>query len=127
MTSPDLQMLDEAPSGVLIENVQPVIDCGRYALKREEGDRIDITADIFREGHDEIAAVIQLKQRGEDDWHEAPMIKGDNDVWSGSITVDTIGAAEFRVMAWPDHFESWRIELRKKVDAGLDVSSELAC
>ena len=125
MTTFDLQMLDEAPSGVLIENVQPLVDCGRYPLKREVGDRIDVTADIFREGHDLIAAIIQYRQRGEDDWTEAPMTKGDNDAWSGGFHVDTIGAAQFRVLAWPDHFESWRSELRKKVDAGLEVSSEL--
>ena len=58
MVQTDLQKLSEAPSGVLIENVEPLVDCGRYALKREEGDRVDVTADIFREGHDLIAAVI---------------------------------------------------------------------
>lgn len=121
----DLQSYAEAPSGVLIENVQPVVDCGRYALKREVGDRIDVTADIFREGHDLIAAVIQYRQRGEDTWTESPMTKGDNDAWGGSITVDTVGRAEFQVFAWPDHFESWRHELEKKVAAGLEVSSEL--
>ncbi len=121
----DLQTYVEAPSGVLIENVQPVVDCGRYALKREVGDRVDVTADIFREGHDLIAAVIQYRQRGDDGWSESPMAKGDNDAWSGSFTVDTVGKVEFQVFAWPDHFESWRHELEKKVAAGLDVSSEL--
>ena len=121
----ELQNLAEAPSGVLIENVQPIVDAGRYALKREAGDRIDITADIVREGHDLLAAVIQYRQRGEDNWRETPMTKGDNDLWSGSITVDTVGAAAYQVFAWPDHFESWRHELAKKVDAGLEVSSEL--
>lgn len=121
----DLQKLSEAPSGVLIEDVQPVVDGGRYALKREEGDQVDVRADIFREGHDLIAAVVQFRQRGETDWTEARMTRGDNDEWTGSFTVDTMGAAEYQVVAWPDYFESWRSELRKKVDAGLDVSSEL--
>ena len=125
MCATDLQMLESAPSGVLIENVQPVVDCGRYALKREVGDSVDVTADIFREGHDLIATVIQYKQRGDADWSEARMTKGDNDEWHGEFLVDTIGAAQYQVFAWPDHFESWRSELRKKVDAGLDVSSEL--
>lgn len=121
----DLQSLAEAPSGVLIENVQPVVDGGRYALKREVGDRVDVTADIFREGHDLIAAVIQYRQRGEKQWSEVPMTKGDNDSWFGSFKVTVNGAAEYRVFGWPDHFESWRTELRKKVDAGLEISSEL--
>lgn len=115
----------EAPSNVLIEDVQPVIDCGRYAVKREVGDTVEVSADIFREGHDLIAAVVQYRQNGEQEWTEAPMIKGDNDRWFGEFTVDIVGPAEFRVFAYPDHFESWRDELAKKVGAGLDVTSEL--
>ena len=61
----DLRNLTEAPSGILIENVQPLVDGGRYPLKREVGDRIDITADIFREGHELMSAVIQYRQRGD--------------------------------------------------------------
>lgn len=115
----------EAPSNVLIEDVQPVIDCGRYAVKREVGDTVEVSADIFREGHDLIAAVVQYRQNGEQEWTEAPMQKGDNDRWFGEFTVDIVGPAEFRVFAYPDHFDSWRDELAKKVGAGLDVTSEL--
>ena len=121
----DLRNLTEAPSGILIENVQPLVDGGRYPLKREVGDRIDITADIFREGHELISAVIQYRQRGDEGWSESPLTLVDNDEWAGSITVDVNGAAEFQVFAWPDHFESWRHEIEKKVGAGLEVSSEL--
>ena len=121
----DLRNLTEAPSGILIENVQPIVDGGRYPLKREVGDRIDITADIFREGHELISAVIQYRQRGDEGWSESPLTLVDNDEWAGSITVDVNGAAEFQVFAWPDHFESWRHEIEKKVGAGLEVSSEL--
>jgi starch synthase (maltosyl-transferring) len=115
----------EAPSNVLVEDVQPVIDCGRYAIKREVGDSVEVSADIIREGHDLIAAVIQYRQNGESEWTEAPMRKGDNDRWYGEFTVHVVGPAEFRVFAYPDHFESWRDELAKKVGAGLDVTSEL--
>lgn len=121
----DLHQLSEAPSGVLIENVQPVVDGGRYAVKREVGDRVDVTADIFREGHELISAVIQYRQRGDTDWSEAPMTRGENDGWFGTFNVDVVGEAHYRVFAWPDHFESWRSELRKKADAGMEVSSEL--
>lgn len=125
MTFLDLQSLMEAPSGVLVENVQPVVDGGRYALKREQGDRVDVSADIFREGHEEISAVIQYRQRGEEGWTEARLTKGDNDEWHGTFSLDTIGAAAYQVVAWPDHFESWRTEIRKKVNAQMEISSEL--
>jgi starch synthase (maltosyl-transferring) len=115
----------DVPSNVLIEDVQPVIDCGRYAVKREVGDRVDVSADIFREGHDLIAAVVRYRQNGEDDWSEVPMTRGDNDRWHATFVVDRLGPAAFRVLAYPDHFESWRDELTKKVGADLDVASEL--
>lgn len=121
----DVNGINEAPSGVLIENVQPIVDCGRYAVKREVGDTVALSADIFREGHDLIAAVVQYRQNGQHDWTEVVMRKGDNDRWFGEFVVDIVGPAEFRVYAYPDHFESWRDELTKKVGANLDVASEL--
>lgn len=113
------------PSSILIEDVTPSVDCGRYPIKREVDDSVAVSTDIFREGHDLIAAVVQYRQTGEDAWHEAPMELIDNDRWQGSFTVDVIGPAEYSIVAWPDHFESWRDELSKKVEAGLDVPSEL--
>lgn len=115
----------EAPSGVMIEDVQPTVDCGRYAVKREVGDIVEVSADIFREGHDLIAAVVQYRQNGDETWSEVPMVKGDNDRWTGEFEVDRIGPAAFRVFAYPDIFESWRDEMSKKVAADLDVASEL--
>lgn len=123
--STNLDQYQEAPSGINIENVQPVVDCGRYAIKREVGDSVNVSADIFREGHDLISALIQCRQRGESEWSEVQMHKAHNDDWYGSFIVDVVGPAEYRVFAYPDHFESWRTELRKKVEARLDVESEL--
>ncbi|HVL22843.1 MAG TPA: alpha-1,4-glucan--maltose-1-phosphate maltosyltransferase [Thermomicrobiales bacterium] len=113
------------PSSILIEDTQPAVDGGRYAVKREVGDTLEVTADIFREGHDLIAAVVQYRQNGEEMWHEAPLTLKDNDRWHGSFPLSVIGPAEYTVLAWPDRFETWRDELRKKVAAGLEVSSEL--
>jgi len=113
------------PSSILIEDVAPVVDCGRYPVKREVGDRVEVSADIFREGHDLIAADVRYRQRGEKTWTDVPLIRGDNDRWRGEFTVDVVGPAEFTIEAWPDHFESWRDELAKKAKAGLDVASEL--
>jgi starch synthase (maltosyl-transferring) len=119
------QTQHEAPSSILIEDVQPAIDCGRYAVKREVGDRLTVGADIFRDGHDLIAAVVRYRQHGEDIWHEAPMALGVNDRWEASLTLSVMGPAEYTILAYPDRFETWRDELGKKVGAGLEVSSEL--
>ena len=121
----DLATYAEAPSGVVIEHVQPTVDGGRHALKREVGDSVEVAADIFREGHDQLAAVIQYRQRGEQAWSEAPLAFVDNDRWAGAFRVDTVGAAEYRILAWPDHFESWRHDLEKKLNVGIDIASEI--
>jgi starch synthase (maltosyl-transferring) len=115
----------EAPSSILIEDVQPQIDCGRYPIKREVGDRIDVTADIFREGHDLIAAVVQFRRSGEDAWREVEMRLIDNDRWHAAFRVDQLDTYEYRVAAFPDMLGSWLDEARKKLAAGLDISSEL--
>ena len=122
----DVEHTPEAPpSSIQIEDVRPSINCGRYPAKREVGDTVEVSADLFRDGHDLIAAVVQYRQNGEEVWHETPMRRGDNDRWYGEFLATVVGPAEFTVLAYPDRFETWRDEVAKKVAAGLDVSSEL--
>jgi starch synthase (maltosyl-transferring) len=112
-------------TAVVIENVQPLLDGGRYATKRLVGDPVNVTADIFKDGHDVVAAVVKWRKAGERRWREAPMKQGDNDVWSGSFTVTSIGDCEFTVEAWLDAYESWRDEFRRKYEGGQqDLASE---
>ena len=114
-----------APSPILIENVQPSIDDGRYAVKREIGDVLTVSADIFREGHDEIAAVVKYRRWFDDDWREAEMRFVDNDRWEGAFALVENTRYVYTIEAFPDYFETWRDEIAKKHDAGLDVSLEL--
>ncbi len=115
----------DAPSSILIEDVRPSIDCGRYPVKREVGDRVDVSADIFREGHDMLAAVVQFRADQGDAWQEAEMRFVDNDRWMASFIVDRNTTYVFRVEAFPDYFGTWLDEIDKKLAANLDVSSEL--
>lgn len=114
-----------APSPVLVENVAPAIDGGRYPVKREVGDVLTVSADIFREGHDKIAAVVKYRRWHDREWCEAEMRFVDNDRWEGSFVVDENTRYEFTVEAFPDDFETWRDEITKKLAAGLDVRLEL--
>ena len=52
-----------ADSRVIVENVQPEIDAGRYPIKRTVGERVEVTADVYTDGHDLLVAV--LKHRAE--------------------------------------------------------------
>ncbi len=113
------------PSSILIEDVRPQLDCGRYPIKREVGDILEVSADIFREGHDLLAAVIQYRLYGATDWLETDMSHVDNDRWSGSFALGENASYEYRIQAFPDLYGTWVDEISKKLAAGLDVSSEL--
>ncbi|MCA9420718.1 MAG: DUF3416 domain-containing protein, partial [Nitrospira sp.] len=44
---------------LIIEHVEPELDGGRYPVKRIVGENLDVTADVFKEGHDTIGAVLR--------------------------------------------------------------------
>jgi starch synthase (maltosyl-transferring) len=110
---------------VVIETVEPAVDGGRYPVKREAGDVVEVSADIFKEGHDVVRAWVRYRRAGQTDWREAPMRYVDNDRWAGQLPLDAIGRWEFTVEALGDPFRSWLVDLGKRVDAGQDVASEL--
>jgi starch synthase (maltosyl-transferring) len=112
---------------ILIEDVYPELDDGRFPVKREVGDLMEVWATIFKEGHDKIAAVVQYRRRGEAGWREVPMSLENPglDRWRGGFWLDENARYEYTIEAWYDGFESWRDELEKKRSAGQDVSLEL--
>ena len=70
---------------VVIDNVQPLIDCGRSPIKRIVGEDLVVEADIFKDGHDVVAAVLKWRVVGKRAWRETPMIFVDNDRWRGAL------------------------------------------
>ena len=109
----------------VIENLRPLIDGGRYPVKRIVGDDLAVEADIFKDGHDLVAAALKWRAAGETRWHETPMSFVDNDRWRGVCTLYEIGVHEYTVEAWTDSFRSWRDEFRKKFEAGItNLSTE---
>jgi starch synthase (maltosyl-transferring) len=115
----------DASRRVVIEYVYPELDGGRYAVKREVGDTVQVEADIFKEGHDALSAAVWYRAEDEEAWHEAPMRFWDNDRWRGSFTPDRNCRWLFTVVAWTDVFGTWQSDLRKKYDAGQEVLLEL--
>jgi starch synthase (maltosyl-transferring) len=110
---------------VIIEGVEPEIDGGRFPIKRTPAEPVIVEADIFADGHDAIAAVLLWRATGEDGWHETPMTSIGNDRWRGRFVIANLSSYEYTVEGWVDRFESWRLELSKKVGAGQEVPSEL--
>ncbi|HEY3755739.1 MAG TPA: alpha-1,4-glucan--maltose-1-phosphate maltosyltransferase [Opitutaceae bacterium] len=115
----------EPPSRIIIERLEPDLDGGRHPLKRIQGDALEISADIFRDGHDRIRAALRVQQQGESDWVAVPFAATGNDRWTARITLTQMGDARFAIEAWTDHFGSWQEEVRKKRDAGRGLRLEL--
>jgi starch synthase (maltosyl-transferring) len=112
---------------VVVADVTPQVDGGRYAAKASVGEDVIVGADIFREGHDKLAAVIRYRGPGDRSWREAPLVPDVNDRWYGAFHVDVNGPWRFTVCAWTDHWASWLDGLQKKHAAGqLDLDLELA-
>ncbi len=108
----------------LIENLYPIVDTGRYPVKRIAGDRFEVWADIFRDGHDVIAAALVWRRDGQTRWRREPMRRHDNDRWVGSFVPDAPGRYAYAIEAWTDRFATWRRDFMLKRDAGQDLALE---
>src|SRR5689334_18784216 len=106
---------------VVIENLQPLIEGGRYPIKRIVGEDLSVEADIFKDGHDVVAAVLRWRVLGKRTWRETPMSFVDNDRWRGVCTLYDEAIHEYTVEAWTDSFLSWQREFTKKFEAGISA------
>ena len=95
------------------------------------GDVVEVSADVFRDGHEKLRAVAAYRPAGARKWAEAelhPLDAHHNGVrWAGSFVVDELGRWEFYIHAWTDLFATWRDELQRKLEAGQhQLASELS-
>src|SRR5215813_1648214 len=67
---------------IYIEDVYPVVDGGRFPVKRIVGEDVDVWADIFRDGHVVLAAELLWRREGTDKWLRVPMVPHDNVRWA---------------------------------------------
>ena len=118
--------LPKTRSRIQIQRIWPMVDCRRYPVKRSLGDRLDVWADVFADGHDVLRAVVRYKSPTARRWCEAPMEPMGNDRWHGSFEVDQLGRWQYTITAWIDRWASWQWELKRKLEAGQkDLTSEL--
>jgi starch synthase (maltosyl-transferring) len=110
---------------VVIEEIKPEIDDGRFPIKRVIGEKVVVEADIFADGHDVISALLLYRKENDREWAETPMELLINDHWRGSFVVTELGRYRYTVLAWVDQFRSWRRDLTKKFQADQEVSVEL--
>jgi len=115
------------PARIQIENVWPMLDCGRYPVKRTLGGHVEVWADIFRDGHEILKAAVKYRPAGTRAWLQTPMEHDEADRWRGVFEPTALGRWQFVVEAWVDRAASWRHELERKVEAGQeDLGGELS-
>jgi starch synthase (maltosyl-transferring) len=107
-----------------IEDVYPLIDGGRFPVKRVAGERIDVWADIYRDGHDVVNAALVWRREQDREWRRAPMTHHSNDRWGGSFVPDQPGRHVYAIEAWTDEFATWRHGFELKQKAGADLTLE---
>src|SRR5205085_3537928 len=114
---------------IVIDNVRPRTPTARYPAKAVVGEAVPVSADVFRDGHDILAAQVRWRAaphgNGNGKWTTAPMRFLVNDRWEAVIEPTTLGRHEFLVEAWTDRYATWRHKIEAKHAAGQDVSLEL--
>jgi starch synthase (maltosyl-transferring) len=110
---------------VVIEGVTPQVDSGRFPIKRVVGDEVAVEADVFADGHEEIACLLEHRHECEATWHHTPMQPLGNDRWRASFWMEELGLYFYRIVGWVDRFQTWRHDLKKRADAGQNLEVDL--
>lgn len=119
-----IQTVESAAAGsaFLIEDVYPSLDGGRVPVKRIAGERVEVWADIYRDGHDAIGAAIVWRREQDRDWRRAPMTLHSDDRWFGSFIPSEPGQYIYAIEAWTDAFATWRHGLLLRQQSGADLT-----
>ncbi|MDA9444203.1 alpha-1,4-glucan:maltose-1-phosphate maltosyltransferase [Bradyrhizobium sp. CCBAU 51745] len=119
-----IQTVESAAAGsaFLIEDIYPLIDGGRFAVKRIAGDRVDVWADIYRDGEATIRAALIWRGEQDREWRREPMTHHGDDRWCGAFTPTEAGQYVYAIEAWTDEFATWRHGLERKQLSGGDVT-----
>ena len=112
----------DRPPRAVIGDVQPAAEPG--TAKASIGAPFVVTADVFGDGHDRVAAALCHRTGGNTAWSELPMEPLVNDRWQAEIHPDRLGILEYRLEAWSDTYGSWREGTVKKLAAGVDIAVE---
>ncbi|MGJ6962296.1 alpha-1,4-glucan--maltose-1-phosphate maltosyltransferase [Streptosporangium sp. G11] len=110
-----------------IQDIHPTVDCGRRPAKAAAGETFEISATVFREGHDAVAAGAVFTGPGGVRGPLLPMreLAPGTDRWGVEVTLPTEGEWRFRVEAWGDPLATWLHDAGIKIPRGMDA--DLMC
>jgi starch synthase (maltosyl-transferring) len=110
---------------VVISDVSPQIEDGRFPIKRTVGETVVVEANIFTDGHDILSATLLYRHEDETTWRWAALHPLGNDRWRGQFIVTVMGRYRYTLQAQIDQFASWQRGFTKRVEAGQDVGVDL--
>lgn len=99
---------------IIIENVSPQIDCGAYFIKRIVNQDINVTADIFSDGHDIVESCVKFKHENDKKWQEVRMEPLVNDQWTARFKVEKQGMYSYFIEGWVDYALNWQHGTERK-------------
>ncbi|MGH3622765.1 MAG: maltotransferase domain-containing protein, partial [Sciscionella sp.] len=110
-----------------VDNVSPVVSNGRYPAKAVVDEHLPVSATVWREGHDAVAATVVWRGPGDSAPRQTPMVELGHgmDTFTSVIVPDAEGLWTFRIDAWSDPWSTWRHAVEVKVAAGQSAD-ELA-
>lgn len=109
-------------------DVAPSVHCGRRPAKAVSGESFQVTATVFREGHDAVAANVVLTDPTGHPGPYTPMaeLAPGTDRWGAEVTPTEEGRWTYHVEAWSDPVATWRHTAEIKIPAGIDTALVLA-
>ncbi|WP_327238522.1 alpha-1,4-glucan--maltose-1-phosphate maltosyltransferase [Streptomyces sp. NBC_01317] len=109
-------------------DVHPLVDCGKRPAKAVSGETFQVTATVFREGHDAVAANVVLTDPSGRPGPWTPMheLAPGTDRWGAEVTPTEEGRWTYTVEAWSDPVATWRHTAGIKIPAGIDTELVLA-
>ncbi|MFI7352442.1 maltotransferase domain-containing protein [Streptomyces avidinii] len=104
-------------------DVRPAVDCGARPAKAVVDEVFEISATVFREGHDAVAAHLVLRDPGGRLRAPVPLseLAPGTDRWGARVSVEVEGRWTYTVEAWSDPVATWRAHAAIKIPAGIDT------
>jgi starch synthase (maltosyl-transferring) len=112
----------------VISDVEPVLECGRRPAKAVTGETFEVSATVFREGHEVPGAGVVLRGPAGERLPLARMseVRPGTDRYAAEVAPTAEGRWRFHVEAWGDPVGHWRHDAGIKVPRGQDVELMLA-
>lgn len=102
---------------LVIENIYPEIDDGRFPIKREIGENLEVFADVYKEGHDPVVPFLKYRHYKDKTWRKVAMTLITDHRWKATFQLQKLGRYEYTIEVFPKE----KKELVSQYDRILEV------